>query len=73
MMASLGPLQPPSQEPFGFITHMIHPLCRHESPSGGGSMGGPTGTSRTPAHTISCQRPLLELELIPHTFSSSLH
>lgn len=31
-------------------------------------MGGPTGTSRTPAHTISCQRPLLELELIPHTF-----
>lgn len=31
-MASLGPLQPPSQEPFGFITHMIHPLCRHESP-----------------------------------------
>lgn len=31
-MASPGPFQPPSQEPFGFITHMIHPFCWRESP-----------------------------------------
>lgn len=31
-MASPGPFQPPCQEPFGFVTHMIHALCRCESP-----------------------------------------
>lgn len=31
-MASPGPFQPPSQEPLGFVTHMIHPFCRRESP-----------------------------------------
>lgn len=31
-MASPGLFQPPSQEPFGFVTHMIHPFCRRESP-----------------------------------------
>lgn len=31
-VASPGPFQPPSQEPFGFVTHMIHPFCRRESP-----------------------------------------
>lgn len=27
----LRPFQPPSQEPFGFITYMIHAFCRYES------------------------------------------
>lgn len=68
-MASSGPFQPPSQEPFGFVTHMIHPFCRRESPQWrwenvrrGGRPSRDTGTSQSLVHKGFCPGPVLEPE-----------
>lgn len=62
-----GPLQPPSQEPCGFVTHMIHSLCRRDSPRRrwergrrAGGVAQALGTSQILLHSDSCPEPLSE-------------